>query len=127
MKVNNEKNEKIYSSLNKSLHLVILPTEQCNFRCFYCYEDYQNGKMSLETINGLKKFLENRAQDLDLLILEWFGGEIESFINILDSKVSSEHILSKNDSIKEYCFASYPNSLVIRSTGEICKCSLVFP
>lgn len=268
--------EKIYSSLNKSLHLVILPTENCNFRCFYCYEDYQNGRMSLETINGLKKFLANRAQNLDLLILEWFGGEplvatdivldisnfalelsnkyhfeltskittngynltpevfnklykvniktyqitfdgpreihdksrvltngegsfdriwnnlinvhnstsnvivllrihldedkvsyvedliedineqfkgdsrfrilfkpisklggkndnslkvllsdrIESYINTLDSRVSSEHTLSKNDNIKDYCFASYPNSLVIRSTGEICKCSL---
>ena len=32
----------------KSLHLVILSTEQCNFRCKYCYESFERGEMSEE-------------------------------------------------------------------------------
>jgi hypothetical protein len=29
--------------------LILLPTEKCNFRCTYCYEDFDLGKMSEET------------------------------------------------------------------------------
>ena len=29
--------------------LILLPTEKCNFRCTYCYEDFELGKMSEET------------------------------------------------------------------------------
>lgn len=32
--------------MDSSLHLIILPTEQCNFRCKYCYESFKKGKMS---------------------------------------------------------------------------------
>ena len=28
----------------RRLHLILLPTEQCNFRCKYCYEDFQHGR-----------------------------------------------------------------------------------
>lgn len=36
------------------LHLIILPTEKCNLRCVYCYEDFKKGKMS-EKIEEIKK------------------------------------------------------------------------
>ena len=38
-----------YSLSNEYLHLIVLPTEKCNFRCTYCYEDFLNGKMPLDT------------------------------------------------------------------------------
>lgn len=56
-------------------HLIIFPTEQCNFRCTYCYEDFSIGHMSNNTILGIKRLLNRRASELDALHLSWFGGE----------------------------------------------------
>ena len=66
---------KIGEVSNKNFHLIILPTEQCNFRCTYCYEDFAAGRMKPETISGIKKLLEKRVADLEYLNVSWFGGE----------------------------------------------------
>jgi uncharacterized protein len=60
---------------DKLLSLTILPTEQCNFRCVYCYEDFSIGKMQPETITGIKSLIERRSPQLRHLQLSWFGGE----------------------------------------------------
>ena len=59
----------------KTLFLMILPTEQCNFRCAYCYESYARGKMSEETIDGIKKFVSENIWRFEGLTVSWFGGE----------------------------------------------------
>lgn len=60
---------------NQRLHLIIMPTEKCNFRCTYCYEDFENGKMSRSVINGIKSLITFRAANLHTLEIGWFGGE----------------------------------------------------
>jgi uncharacterized protein len=57
------------------LQLVILPTEKCNFRCTYCYEDFVIGRMSDETVGAVEAFLAQRVPRLRRLFIEWFGGE----------------------------------------------------
>lgn len=57
------------------LELIILPTEQCNFRCTYCYEDFSIGRMQPQTIAGIKAILDKRCPNLSYLNLSWFGGE----------------------------------------------------
>src|SRR6476659_3478010 len=57
------------------LHLILMPTEQCNFRCLYCYEDFSAGQMKRSVIEAVKALLARRITSLDLLSLEWFGGE----------------------------------------------------
>lgn len=59
----------------KSFELFVFPTEKCNFRCTYCYEDFAIGKMKPWTVNGLKSFIARRVEDLDTLYISWFGGE----------------------------------------------------
>lgn len=67
---------KILTSLNsKRLNLIILPTEQCNFRCTYCYEDFKIGRMKESVKTGIKNFLANRFNDLEELEFSFFGGE----------------------------------------------------
>lgn len=60
---------------NASLHLVVMPTEACNFRCFYCYEDFLLGRMGPSVVRGLERLLEARAPSLEHLSISWFGGE----------------------------------------------------
>lgn len=44
--------------LDKTYRLVINPTLECNFRCWYCYEDHVAGKMNEETIEKIKKHVK---------------------------------------------------------------------
>ncbi len=60
---------------NSRLHLTVMPTESCNFRCIYCYESVRRGRMRPEVLQGLKRLLRRRAAGLQLLELSWFGGE----------------------------------------------------
>ncbi len=57
------------------LELTIFPTEKCNFRCVYCYEDFAIGRMKPAIIAGIMRLLDNRAVDLQHLQISWFGGE----------------------------------------------------
>ncbi|MGW2543161.1 radical SAM protein [Kitasatospora sp. NPDC001574] len=57
------------------LQLILLPTEQCNFRCTYCYEDFAIGRMAPEVVAGVKNLIDRRAAGLRHLQVSWFGGE----------------------------------------------------
>ncbi|MCY7875088.1 radical SAM protein [Bacillus spizizenii] len=60
---------------DRTQKLILMPTEKCNFRCTYCYEDYQLGRMTKETIKGIKNLISRRVGDLEQLYISWFGGE----------------------------------------------------
>lgn len=60
---------------NDRLELILLASEDCNFRCTYCYEDFQRGTMRPEVREGVKKLVESRLDVLRELNVSWFGGE----------------------------------------------------
>lgn len=60
---------------NQRLHLILLPTEQCNFRCTYCYEDFTVGRMPTSVVEGVKRLIDRRMDGLRTLDMSWFGGE----------------------------------------------------
>ena len=55
--------------------LILLPTEKCNLRCTYCYEDFAIGRMSEATQVAIERFIDRRVPELVELRLNWFGGE----------------------------------------------------
>jgi uncharacterized protein len=57
------------------LELILLPSEDCNFRCTYCYESFRRGTMRPEVREGIKKLVESRAKLLREMTVSWFGGE----------------------------------------------------
>lgn len=69
------KNEKACNS--KKYNLTILPTLDCNFRCWYCYENHTPYKMSNDTVERIKKYIFNivELEEIEHLNIEWFGGE----------------------------------------------------
>lgn len=58
-----------------AFELILLPTEKCNFRCVYCYEDFSIGKMRPGVVRGIKELISRRAPALRRLHVSWFGGE----------------------------------------------------
>lgn len=71
-----EKNQILAQALNpRRLHLILFVTEQCNYRCVYCYESFTRGRMTAATVEGVKNLIKERSGDIDLLEIGWFGGE----------------------------------------------------
>lgn len=90
------KAETIASCLtNQALSLILMPTEQCNFRCTYCYEDFSIGRMSKEVIKGIKNLISIRIPEIKYLSVEWFGGEPLVARDVIYE--ISDHILSEID------------------------------
>lgn len=58
-----------------ALTVTILPTDACNFSCFYCFEHKKNIYMDNETINATVEFVKSRLGSHKELKICWFGGE----------------------------------------------------
>lgn len=65
----------LHGFTNNSLHLILFMTEQCNFRCVYCYEDFKLGNMKAEVLEGVKNLVTKRIPELQYLGISYFGGE----------------------------------------------------
>jgi uncharacterized protein len=57
------------------LELFLLASEDCNFRCVYCYEDFPRGTMTPQVRDRVKKLVEQKIRHLQRLSISWFGGE----------------------------------------------------
>ncbi len=61
--------------LEDTLMITILPTENCNFRCPYCYESHVPNSMQRETLNLILKYIKDQSNHFKTISLGWFGGE----------------------------------------------------
>jgi uncharacterized protein len=57
------------------LALILMTSEDCNFRCVYCYEDFARGTMTPEVREGIKALVGTRLPMLRDLSISYFGGE----------------------------------------------------
>lgn len=84
----------VHEAFNPShLNLILFPTEQCNFRCTYCYEDFEIGRMPAGVVRGVKALLDARIDGLTSLVVSWFGGEPLLAPDII--RTISDHIHSR--------------------------------
>lgn len=60
---------------SSNFDLILLPHENCNFRCNYCYETHSRGIMKPEVVQGLKSFIAQKVTECKSLNVRWFGGE----------------------------------------------------
>lgn len=68
----------------RTLRFIVLPTEKCNFRCLYCYEDFEIGKMSLEVQDDIIEFVKRNVSDFTGVDIRWFGGEPLLAIDVIE-------------------------------------------
>lgn len=67
--------QKVKKTLDKVLVLTIMPTECCNFRCVYCYEEKNNEIISGSKLMQLEKYIRKRIKEFECVNICWFGGE----------------------------------------------------
>src|SRR5579875_955458 len=54
------------------LELILLSSEECNFRCVYCYENFPRGTMEPWVRSAILKMVERLAPRLNDLSVSWF-------------------------------------------------------
>ena len=69
----------------ETLHrFVVLPTTDCNARCFYCYEaGCEKSRMTSETADKVAVFMKESAKGKEIKIT-WFGGEPTYHEEVID-------------------------------------------
>lgn len=96
---------------NSQLHICILPTEQCNLRCVYCYEEFQRGKMKEETQEAFIIWLKHNISKYTSVRIDWFGGE---------PLVAKDVIYSLSEKMIEICHhAKKPYTASITTNGTL--------
>lgn len=56
-------------------HLIINPTINCNFKCWYCYEKHTKSVMAVDVIERLNKLVSKIFSEKRKLQISFFGGE----------------------------------------------------
>ncbi|MDR3116246.1 MAG: SPASM domain-containing protein [Bifidobacteriaceae bacterium] len=61
----------------KTLRIIILIHENCNFRCVYCYEKFKKGLIKEDVFKAICLFIQKelRTHKFKKLAVGWFGGE----------------------------------------------------
>ena len=65
----------LYKVMEESLLLTIMPTEGCNFRCPYCYEDHVPVTMTRRILDQLQTYITTQVSSFKHVSVGWFGGE----------------------------------------------------
>ena len=82
------------------LHLILMPTEKCNFRCVYCYEDFAVGKMKPPVVAGVKALLDRRVPRLASLEINWFGGEPTVALSLVHEIMEHAQALCRSHGVR---------------------------
>ena len=85
-------------SNHDTLAVTIMPTDSCNFNCFYCFQDKKSIRMTNDTANALVNFIDSNFSGVKTLKVTWFGGEPLLAINLIHSLSDSLFQLAKRHS-----------------------------
>lgn len=68
-----------------NLELILMPNEDCNFRCKYCYESFAKNFMKPEIQEGIIHYIRRNIHRYSSITIQWFGGEPLTAISIVES------------------------------------------
>ena len=68
-----------------AINITIYPTQQCNARCFYCFENGEKQQpMTMKTAGNVVDYITKNVTEKDEVVFRWFGGEPLVATNIID-------------------------------------------
>ncbi len=79
------------SVLSRNYFLVILPTLNCNFNCWYCIQDHKPSVMEYSTIRKVCAHISYMVEkeQISFLHIEWFGGEPLMYVKKIIEPIAS--------------------------------------
>ena len=111
----NEKHirEYLYNTyaFDNTLHVVVHLTQDCNFRCVYCYMNFKKKRITDATQDGILNFIRKKIRNYKAVVLSWFGGEPLLEIKVIEDL--SRKIISICDKLNK------PYSAVITTNGYL--------
>lgn len=98
--------DKLYQVDNNydKYHLIVNPTMNCNFKCWYCYEVHvKNSKININTKDNIIEYAKNVIQNspnLKYFLLGWFGGEpLLQFKDVVVPIMKEIHYICENNNV----------------------------
>jgi len=67
------------------LHMVVHTTKACNFRCAYCYMDFEPEMMQPQVQQGIVNYVRKTIQKYKSVRISWFGGEPLLGIDVIEN------------------------------------------
>lgn len=109
-----------------TLAILITVTEDCNFRCPYCFEEHKQNRMSQEVMDNIVKFVQHNLVKYRGLYVYWFGGEPLLEIEIIDKL--SHRLMKICDFYKKTYLASISTNgyyLTLDNLKRLVDCNVV--
>ncbi|MCI9414729.1 MAG: radical SAM protein [Clostridiales bacterium] len=117
---------KKYVSEPESLFLYLLPTEECNFRCKYCYEEFRHIWMSQETQDGIIEYVKTNISRYKFLRVEWFGGEPLLALNAIEYMSKKLIDICRQNHVLYYaCMTTNAYTLDLHTFERLRKCKVL--
>lgn len=79
-----EREHRLAKLSKKKLTLTVLTTENCNFSCFYCFENKKESFLSIDDVRALKTFVLKHLDEVEEVYVCWFGGEPLLNVGVID-------------------------------------------
>lgn len=103
---------------SKSLELTIALTNQCNFKCAYCYQDKNQIIMSEQTANDILQKIREILEtgNYEEIWIHYFGGEPLLNIPILKYLDKNIQLIAQENNIKYHTYLTTNGSML---TGDV--------
>lgn len=106
---------------NGHVDIEILPTQHCNARCFYCFEqNYTSLTMDEKTISEVVNYICSRVKPEQEICFIWFGGEPLLGRNTID-KIISRVSSFFGEALRYYSSVTTNNSLIDQEILDLFK------
>lgn len=79
--------------------IMILPTYQCNLRCWYCVQEHKNSWLTDELFDRIKKLVTRKLANPEIKVfhISWFGGEpLMAYDKLLEFTQFAQKLTSEN-------------------------------
>lgn len=106
---------------NSELSIILIVTRKCNFRCTYCYQEYENRDMSQNVYDDVTSFIINQIKKNKFknVYISFFGGEPTLRANEINNFM--KNLLIKNSELDN------PASIrgIITTNGYLLKPNII--